>query len=956
MNYVQYGKSTKSKKGKKFTQSGASGGNYKGSRGHGTSSLPGGKGKKLPFLQDTCYRCGKGRHQKIQDCKALDVVCRGCGKKGHFEKTCLKGKCSAHSMDIPETSNNYTNEPLYFNDDGQPVYIHMVSVLYANKHLIKFLIDLDHSKLRGGSGPTRNKMENPTNSVGPGIRTILLKADTGADVNLMNKQTFDQLCGNTKDFLQPTPVRMENYGNSTVKVLGTFHTFLRWKGWVYKQLFYVTDCNKSQNLLSCDACYTLGVLKPCYTVEHSTSPTSSQTKPSKVGKSFPHCRNEGNMEKLTDSSSKCSVTKEKLQGGPLTKQNILDVYSDIFTGIGKFPGSPYKFQLKPNAKPARHAPRKVPVHLQDAFHEEIKNLEKLGILEETKDVTEWVNSFVIIEKKLPINSSNHHSPGHTIKKKLRICLDPQDLNEALEREAYYTCFIEEIIRKFHGMTKFTIADFNKGYWMVILDPESRKYTTMALDIGLFQWTRLSMGSIVAQDVFQRKLDAIFLDVPGVTGIADDMVIYGRTNQEHDKHLVNFLEICRKNTLTLNPEKMQFRLPQVSFFRHHWSAWGLSPDPKKIEAVKHMELPWDLETMGSFPGLVNYLNRFSPCLAELSDPLRQICRKSQEFKLNDSVHVAFLRTKEEISRNVTLPYFNPDSSTTLQTDTSKKGLGAVLLQNSKPVMFASRALTGTERNYQNLERECLATIWGMEKFHYFIYGKEFTWEMDQKPLVSIYRKHMVEISPRIQRLIVRSFPYQPFDVQYRKGVEIPLADALSRVTPTPVEEDGILIVAVNLITANIPISSTEIEPIHQESLNDPTFTVLQHYINMGWPSDRRNIPKELHTCWNYKEDLSMENGLITKGARILIPSTLWKKILEQIHDGHQGIEKCMLKAREAVFWPGISSDIREAVDKCEICQSTSKSSKPVGNISEVPPHAWHTLGQTYSIGTKSTFLW
>ena len=110
--------------------------------------------------------------------------------------------------------------------------------------------------------------------------------------------------------------------------------------------------------------------------------------------------------------------------------------------------------------------------------------------------------------------------------------------------------------------------------------------------------------------------------------------------------------------------------------------------------------------------------------------------------------------------------------------------------------------------QNLERECLATIWGMEKFHYFLYGKEFTLETDQKPLVSIYRKHMVEISPRIQRLIVRSFPYQPFNVQYKKGVEIPLADALSRVTPTPVEEDGIQlpIVAVNLITSNLPVSS------------------------------------------------------------------------------------------------------------------------------------------------------
>ena len=135
------------------------------------------------------------------------------------------------------------------------------------------------------------------------------------------------------------------------------------------------------------------------------------------------------------------------------------------------------------------------------------------------------------------------------------------------------------------MTKFTIADFNKGYLMVELDPESRKYTMMALDIGRFQWMRLPMGSIVAQDVFQRKLDAIFLSIPGVTGIADDMIICGRNDQEHDEHLVNFLEVYWKNTLTLNPDKMQFRLPQVSFFGHQWSARGLSPDPKKIAAVK-----------------------------------------------------------------------------------------------------------------------------------------------------------------------------------------------------------------------------------------------------------------------------------------------------------------------------------------------------------------------------------
>ena len=573
-------------------------------------------------------------------------------------------------------------------------------------------------------------------------QSVLLKADTGADINLMNRKTFNQLFGGVKEVLKQTPIKMENYGNTAVKVLGMFHAFLRWKDKVYRQLFYVTDCDRSPNLLSRDACYILGVLKPCYTVENTSSPTVNASKKGDVAaKSFHHQKMNGSEEKLSNNSNKQSINKSQLQGSPLTKQDILDVYSDVFTGIGKFPGMSYKFQLKQNAKPARHAPRKVPIHLQDAFHKEIRNLEQLGILEETKDVTEWVNSFVIMEKKTPVNSCKiptDSSSQESVNKKLRICLDPRDLNEALEREPYYTWSIEEIMAKFHGMTRFTIADFNKGYWMVELDPESRKYTMMALDIGRFQWTRLPMGSIVAQDVFQRKLDGIFLDVPGVTGIADNMVIYGRSDLEHDKHLINFLEVCRKNTLTLNPDKMQFRLPQVSFFGHQWSAKGLSPDPKKIAAVKRMNLPQDVE-MISFLGLVHYLNRFSPCLAELSEPLKEICRQDTELELTNSVYVAFSRTKEEIPKNVTLPYFNPKSATTLQTDASKKGLGVVILQDSRPVMFASQALTGVEKNNQNLERECLAMIWGMEKFHYFLYGKQFTLKTDQKPLVSIYKK-------------------------------------------------------------------------------------------------------------------------------------------------------------------------------------------------------------------------
>ena len=155
----------------------------------------------------------------------------------------------------------------------------------------------------------------------------------------------------------------------------------------------------------------------------------------------------------------------------------------------------------------------------------------------------------------------------------------------------------------------------------------------------------------------------------------------------------------------------------------------------------------------------------------------------------------------------LPYFDVNAETTLQMDASKKGLGACIIQKGKVVCYASRALTKTEQNYQNLEREALGTIWGMERFHYFLCGKKFTFETDQKPLVSIYKKPMIDISPRVQRLIVRSFPYLPFKVVYKKGVDIPVADVLSRVTPMDSKDNiKLSIIAVNVITTQVLMST------------------------------------------------------------------------------------------------------------------------------------------------------
>ena len=174
---------------------------------------------------------------------------------------------------------------------------------------------------------------------------------------------------------------------------------------------------------------------------------------------------------------------------------------------------------------------------------------KLGIQEEVKEHTDWVNSYVIVEK----DTDNNHSQNHTIKKKLRICLDPRDLNEALERERYHTRSVDEITANLQGMTVFTIVDFKKGYWMVVLHPDSRKLTCMALPFGRFQWTWLPMGTVVAQDIFQAKLDSIFIGMEGVMGIADDMVIAGRDEMEYDRNFLAFMEKCMDNNLTLRED-------------------------------------------------------------------------------------------------------------------------------------------------------------------------------------------------------------------------------------------------------------------------------------------------------------------------------------------------------------------------------------------------------------------
>ena len=165
----------------------------------------------------------------------------------------------------------------------------------------------------------------------------------------------------------------------------------------------------------------------------------------------------------------------------------------------------------------------------------------------------------------------------------------------------------------------------------------------------------------------------------------------------------------------------------------------------------MEFPLDKETIRTFLGMINFLNRYSALSVHLTELLSALTHQAMDYKPVKVHFENFNRLKLEISNMKALPYFDVNAETTLQMDASKKGLGTCLIQKGEVICYASRALKKTEQNYQNLETEALGIIWGMEKFHYFLHGKKFTLETDQKPLVSIYKKHMIDISPRVQRL-------------------------------------------------------------------------------------------------------------------------------------------------------------------------------------------------------------
>ena len=374
-----------------------------------------------------------------------------------------------------------------------------------------------------------------------------------------------------------------------------------------------------------------------------------------------------------------------------------------------------------------------------------------------------------------------------------------------------------------------------------------------------------------------------------------------------------------------------------------TASGLKPDPAKIDAIVNMPASSDEKGAERLVGMVNYLARFMPNLSTVIEPIRKLKCNDVPFIWAQEQENAFDEIKRIITSGPVLKYFDAKSQNlVLQCDSSRSGLGAVLLQNTQPIGYGSRSLTSAEQNYAQIELELLAVIYGLEHFHQITYGRPVEVHSDHKPLEVIAKRPLIEAPKRLQRMLLRLRAYDA-TIVYKKGTELYIADTLSRASPKttsgPSADHNMHIFKAELESINLadslPMPEEKIRKLQTLTAKDETLCQLKTLISEGWP-DRKQIPKQLTPFYHVKDLLTVQNGIIFKNDQCVIPRAMRKEIMQEIHLPHLGEEYTLRAARQYAYWPLMSSEIKDMVSKCDACQTHKDSQQKETLIShEIP---------------------
>jgi hypothetical protein len=598
--------------------------------------------------------------------------------------------------------------------------------------------------------------------------------------------------------------------------------------------------------------------------------------------------------------------------------------------IGRLKDFEVKLNIDPSVRPVALKHRRIPFHMRKSVEVEIERLLKDDIIEPVTGPTPWLLPAFAVPKK----------DGN-----IRLVVDAKPANKAILRTRHVIPTVDELITEVNGANVFSKIDIKSGFHQLVLSEESRDVTTFS-HVGVFRHKRLIMGITSAPEIFQNTLETkVVRGLPGIRKICDDMAVYGKDEAEHDERLRALFKRMNDCDLTINLEKCQFKQIKVNFFGLIFSASGVRLAEDKVKALLEANPPTTKGELHSLFGLSTYCSRFIENYASIVEPLRKLARKDTKLDWGLKEDVSLNKLKAALTTKA-LAYFNPDLETELIVAASPIGLGAVLMQIDlnalrHVISYGSRELTPVEFRYSQLEKEGLATVWGVEKYHLYLYGNPFVLVTDNKALAYKYNSRTSKTPARIERWCLRLAPYD-FIIIHHPGKGNP-SDYLSR-NPvlSKISDNECAEEYINyLFNQSIPKSLTH-ETIIFETKADPTLQCLICRL-CGNKVDEVGLKVTKQFDYILNEFSVAENGVVMRGPRIVTTESLQEKVIELAHEGHQGLTKTKQLLRLKVWFFKMDGLVENKITCCTTCQiNHPRTNYEPFIMSTIPKVPWDTL--------------
>lgn len=614
--------------------------------------------------------------------------------------------------------------------------------------------------------------------------------------------------------------------------------------------------------------------------------------------------------------------------------------------------------LKPDAHPVFKPKRPVAYSMESIVEDELKRLEDLGIITPVS-YSDWAAPIVVVRK-----------PNRTV----RICADfSTGLNSALEPNSHPLPLPEDIFARMANCTVFGHIDLSDAYLQVEVDEQSRKLLVINTHKGLYQFNRLSPGIRTAPGEFQQIMDAMLSGLKHTCPYLDDILVGGRTHQELKQNLQQVLQRLQDYGFTVKIEKCKFFMKQVRYLAQLLDAEGIRPDPEKISAIVNMPPPHDVPTLRSYLGAINYYGKYIREMRMLRQPLDELLKKGASFHWSDDCQRSFERFKTILQSPLLLTHYNPAMDIVVSADASNIGIGARIAHrlpdgSEKAIYHASRSLTPAESGYSQIEKEALALVYAVTKFHRMIYGRHFILQTDHKPLIAIFGSKQgipAYTANRLQRWALTMLLYD-FKIEHISTDNFGHADILSRLINSHVKPDEDYVVAsieletvvCNIVHQSIGFLPVTYKLIAAETEKDETLQKVRSYTMEGWPQSKEAVEggQEVQQFYARRDSLSTAQKCLMYAERIVIPKKLQKRVLDQLHKGHPGIERTRSLARNYVYWPGIDEHITKLVRSCKECSSVAKTDlKTTLESWPAPQKPWQRVHIDYAGPVNDTYF-